>query len=87
MSKEKGVGILGLLGVSFVTLKLTGYIDWSWWLVTLPFWGGIALLVFVLGLIGLYFLIRVRGDKNKPSQDSKFNERMSEMMEKAEKQK
>jgi hypothetical protein len=33
-----GVGIIGLLGIVFVTLKLTEYINWSWWLVTLPFW-------------------------------------------------
>jgi hypothetical protein len=25
-----------LLGVLFTGLKLTGYIDWSWWLVLLP---------------------------------------------------
>jgi len=25
-----GIGILSLLGVLFVGLKLTGYIDWSW---------------------------------------------------------
>ena len=40
------VGILGILGCIFVTLKLCDVITWSWWLVTLPFWGGI-----VLGLI------------------------------------
>lgn len=44
------VGILGILGCIFVTLKLCNVIDWSWWLVTLPFWGGI-----VLGL--LIFLV------------------------------
>ena len=40
------VGILGILGCIFVTLKLCDVITWSWWLVTLPFWGGI-----VLGLV------------------------------------
>ena len=40
------VGILGILGCIFVTLKLCNVIDWSWWLVTIPFWGGI-----VLGLV------------------------------------
>lgn len=30
--------LLGLLGIAFVVLKLCGVIDWSWWLVTLPFW-------------------------------------------------
>ena len=40
------VGITGILGVAFVVLKLTRVIDWSWWLVTLPFWGSA-----ILGLI------------------------------------
>ena len=30
---------VGMLGVLFVGLKLTGHIDWSWWWVTAPFWG------------------------------------------------
>lgn len=34
---------IGALGVLFVALKLTGVIAWSWWLVTAPFWGGLAL--------------------------------------------
>jgi hypothetical protein len=32
-----------LLGVLFVGLKLCGVIDWSWWLVTAPFWGPLAI--------------------------------------------
>lgn len=36
-------GVLGLLGVLFVGLKLTGFINWSWWWVSAPFWGGFAL--------------------------------------------
>lgn len=43
-----GIGIGGLLGCIFVTLKLCGVINWSWWWVTAPFWGG---LVLVLGCI------------------------------------
>ena len=39
--------LLSLLGLLFVGLKLTGYIAWSWWWVTLPFWGGLALLLAV----------------------------------------
>lgn len=42
-SSSSGVGVIGLLGITFVVLKLTGIINWSWWWVTLPFWGGIAL--------------------------------------------
>ena len=49
-----GIGVLGMLGILFVGLKLTGYIDWSWWWVTAPFWGGIAL---ILVAISGYLLV------------------------------
>lgn len=51
--------ILPLLGVLFVGLKLTGYIDWSWWWVTLPFWGGLAL-VAVIFIIYFGFALILR---------------------------
>lgn len=41
--------VLPLLGVAFVVLKLLKVITWSWWWVTLPFWGVAAL--FVIGVI------------------------------------
>ncbi len=34
---------MGMLFLLFLTLKLTNVIDWSWWWVTAPLWGGIAL--------------------------------------------
>ena len=48
--KKYSISTFTLLGLIFVTLKLTGHITWSWWLVTLPFWGGLAL-VFGIALI------------------------------------
>ncbi len=45
-----GLGIFEALGFFFVALKLTGQIDWSWWLVLLPFYGQ-WVLVFVLAVI------------------------------------
>ena len=38
-----GIGVIGALGIVFVVLKLCGVINWSWWLVTLPFWGVAAI--------------------------------------------
>ncbi len=38
-----GMGLLGWMFLLFLALKLTGVIDWSWWWVTAPLWGGIAL--------------------------------------------
>ena len=42
---------MGLLAILFIGLKLTGFITWSWWLVTLPLWGCVAL-IFSLLIIG-----------------------------------
>lgn len=36
-----------LLFLVFLTLKLTGVIAWSWWLVTMPLWGGLAIVFIV----------------------------------------
>lgn len=49
-----GISAGGLLGVAFVVLKLCHVIDWSWWWVTVPFWGPLAFvavlfLLFVMG--------------------------------------
>lgn len=54
---SSGIGVLGLLGVLFVGLKLTGIIDWSWWWVTVPFWGGLALIVAILLILAASVLI------------------------------
>lgn len=56
--KKYSISTFTLLGLIFVTLKLTGHITWSWWLVTLPFWGGLALVIglsLVIAIIGLIF--------------------------------
>ena len=47
------VGLLGLLGLVFITLKLCDVIAWSWWLVLLPIYGGAALAFGFLGLAGV----------------------------------
>jgi hypothetical protein len=36
--RSKGIGFVGLLTIAFVVLKLTGYIDWSWWWILAPLW-------------------------------------------------
>lgn len=50
-----GMGFCGWLTLLFIALKLTGYIDWSWWWVTSPLW---APLVVVLA-VGLPILFVV----------------------------
>jgi hypothetical protein len=45
---------VGLIGVLFVGLKLTGCINWSWWMVTLPFCGGFSIFLFLGILVGVF---------------------------------
>lgn len=47
-SSSSGIGFFGLLTILFIALKLTGYISWSWWLVLLPAYGGLALILLIL---------------------------------------
>jgi hypothetical protein len=37
-STYKGIGFPALLGLLFIALKLTGYINWSWLWILSPFW-------------------------------------------------
>lgn len=56
-SSSSGIGVLGLLGVTFVILKLCKVITWSWWWVTLPFWGGLALVLIILLVILIFKML------------------------------
>ena len=37
-SSGSGIGLGTILFVVFLVLKLTNFIDWSWWWVTAPLW-------------------------------------------------
>lgn len=41
--RSGGIGFFGALGILFIGLKLTGFIDWPWWVVLSPLWGGFVL--------------------------------------------
>lgn len=52
MSEHKtyrGLGFLDVLLVIFVVLKLVGVITWSWWIVLIPLW--IIIGIIILGII------------------------------------
>lgn len=57
MSESKtssgGIGLGGVVFLIFLVLKLTGHIDWSWWWVTAPIWGVLAvgLALILVGLV------------------------------------
>jgi hypothetical protein len=51
-SSSGGIGFVGMLTVLFVGLKLTGYIDWSWWWVLSPIWISLLVFITILGIVG-----------------------------------
>jgi hypothetical protein len=60
-SRPSGISAPVAVGIVLVTLKLLGYVDWSWWWVTLPFWLGMALavvgcLLLIFGAVSLVLL-------------------------------
>lgn len=53
-----GVGFFGLLTILFISLKLTHYIDWSWWWVLSPIWLPLCILsVLALIVFIIYFIL------------------------------
>lgn len=46
---------LFLLFITFLVLKLTAVINWSWWWVTAPLWAPLGLVLAFLVLAGLGF--------------------------------
>jgi hypothetical protein len=38
MNIPGGISFQGALFLLLLTMKLTGEIDWSWWVVTVPLW-------------------------------------------------
>lgn len=56
-SSSAGMSTTGLLGVLFVGLKLTGFIDWPWLWVLAPFWIPVAILLAVLSVAAIIWVI------------------------------
>lgn len=47
MNNSENLFLSGL-AILFIGLKLTGFITWPWWLVLLPLYGGLIVLLVVL---------------------------------------
>lgn len=74
-SSSSSISAVSLLGVAFVVLKLCGVIDWSWWWVTIPFWGGIALVIVCFAIyIFLALPIKYFLDQRKKKRDEYWKE-------------
>ena len=57
VSVQAGPNFFGLLTIVFITLKLTGYITWSWWWVLSPLWGGFAIALTIFSIVAVIALL------------------------------
>jgi len=57
-SSSGGIGFVGLLTILFVALKLTEFINWSWWWILSPLWISLSILACVLFVIGLFTILK-----------------------------
>jgi hypothetical protein len=62
-STSSGIGFVGLLTIVFITLKLTGYITWSWWWVLSPIW---ISWIFIFLILIIVIVWPVMQDKKDP---------------------
>lgn len=59
-SSSGGIGFVGLLTILFIALKLTNYIDWSWWWVLSPIWITTGVFFFIVAIGCLIAFIATR---------------------------
>ena len=50
-TQSGGIGFFGLLTILFIALKLTGFIDWSWWLVFTPVYVWIVVFILIVWFV------------------------------------
>lgn len=49
-----GMGFSSVLLLIFITLKLTGHINWSWFWVLSPIWGSPVLILLIMFFVWIF---------------------------------
>ena len=57
------MNLITILGLLFLTLKLTGHIDWSWWWVLAPFWIPLTIAAAGWVMIGISYLLMTKEER------------------------
>ena len=47
-NKSVGLGVIDIVQIVFIILKLCKLINWSWWIVLIPFW---ITLIMIIGIL------------------------------------
>ena len=56
-NSSSGIGLPGVLLAIFITLKLVGVIDWSWWWVLSPAWISASICALIMMGVGIFVLL------------------------------
>lgn len=59
-SSSGGIGFAGLLTIAFIVLKLTHFIDWSWWWILSPLWISAGIAIAVIAAVISVALVKTR---------------------------
>ena len=65
MENSGGVSFLHVMTLIFVVLKLTGVINWTWWLVLLPSLVNFGLILGMMLFVGAFALVTFSKNKDK----------------------
>lgn len=55
--EKNNMSISLVVFIVFLTLKLSGVVDWSWWWVTLPLWWWIPAVIILVSIAAVYVII------------------------------
>lgn len=78
-NSSSGVGFMSILFIVFLVLKLCKVITWSWWLVTLPLWGGLVLLMIIFVIAAILSVTLERRLRSKTSKSlDRFRKKLKE---------
>ena len=80
MTKQKTFPALIMLGLIFITLKLTGFITWSWWGVLAPFWVLPALNILVIWPVLIVFFA-VMAKRRETLRDAEEDQRQQDTLQ------
>lgn len=64
-SGSAGIGICEVVGIVFIILKLCGLIDWDWWLVLLPIYGPLVIVLIIIFIIFMVSFIKYELKKRR----------------------
>ena len=78
-NSSSGMGFMSILFIVFLVLKLCKVITWSWWLVTLPLWGGLVLLIIIFVIAAILSVTLERRLRSKTSKSlDRFRKKLKE---------